>query len=85
MSYPKAIFGGLVAIAIAIIATAYAPAIAQSGQKSYMISAYQGTVWRVNRANGSMSYCIKDISSSDPNFIKRRPPYCSASSPPATH
>ena len=86
MTYPKALFGGFVAIAIAIIVASYAPADAQmSGKKSYMISAYQGVVWRVNRENGSVSYCIKDFSSTDPNFIKRRPPFCSAASSAATH
>lgn len=35
-------------------------------------------VWRIDQATGLISYCQRDTISMDPQFIKTRPPICSA-------
>lgn len=81
MTYPKALFLGMLSIAIAIVIAAFATDVTAQSSGRYTIASDGGAfVWRVDMATGSMSYCLRDNNSLDPRLIARRPPYCSGES-----
>lgn len=86
MSLGKYIFASVLVLSLAIVAAAYAPAISQNKPSSYMLGGGNDVfVWRVNIANGSVSYCRRDSSSIDPQFVSRQTPFCSNATGPANH
>jgi len=81
LNWQKTILASVAILGISIIAAAYSPAVSQQRGASYMIASSGGQfVWRVNVATGAVSYCLRRDSSTDEQFIKSRPPYCSAQS-----
>lgn len=77
---PQAIVFGCVLIAAAFFFGENTPAIGQKDgpRGPYVISATdQNYVWRLDQATGLVSYCYRESSSTDREFIKQRPPYCS--------
>ncbi|MEM6781784.1 MAG: hypothetical protein AAF569_07970 [Pseudomonadota bacterium] len=85
MTLSRAIFGSALILAFAIILASINPAESQRRADGYMIAASGQNgqfIWRVNTTTGAVSYCVRRDNSLDAVFIARRPPYCSASSPP---
>lgn len=87
MKLPQAIFGSAVLLTLAIVFASLTPAESQQRRADGYMIASSGTsgqfVWRVNTTTGAVSYCIRRDNSTDQAFIAKRPPYCSASTPPA--
>lgn len=83
MTYPKAILLSSIILAATFIFATFSPLASQApGGASYMIAGNSGQfVWRVDTASGEVSYCVRRDNSIDPELLKRRPPYCSSSSP----
>ena len=82
------IFASVVVLAFAIVVASFAPAISQQSKSaSYMITAEDATfIWRVNIADGSVSYCQRDSAfSTNPELIRKQKPVCSTASDPAAH
>lgn len=83
MTYPKAIFFSSVIIAAAIIFASVSPVSSQSRGGYFTISGDSGQfVWRINMSTGALDYCVRRDNSVDPVIMEKRPPYCSASTPP---
>lgn len=81
---PHAIFASSLVLALAIVFAVVNPAESQRSGGGYMVAG-DGTsqfVWRVNTVTGSLAYCVRKDNSTDQKFIVRRPPYCSAATPP---
>lgn len=84
MNWPKALVISSIILATAFVFASFSPADSQGRGSSYMIASDGGQfVWRVNVLTGAVSYCVRRDNSSDAEFIANRPPYCSASTPPA--
>lgn len=85
MTLSRAILASTIVLAFAIVVASFSPAESQQRSNGYMIAASGNSgqfIWRVNTVTGSVSYCIRKDNSLDSDFIARRAPYCSASSPP---
>jgi hypothetical protein len=84
LDWKKTLIISSVILGAAIITASFSPATSQGRGSSFMIASDGGQfAWRVNVATGAVSYCVRRDNSTDESFIQRRPPYCSASSPPA--
>jgi len=77
MKTPHAILIGFCLVALAFFVGSYQTAQSQARGPFNISAANQNTTWIVNQATGQVAYCLRDNSSLDPTFIKKRPPFCS--------
>mgnify|MGYP006430065023 CR=1 FL=1 len=81
---PRALFAGLLMIALAILGHAMInPGQAQrEPNPGYFLIASDGDafVWRVNTATGEVSYCARNSDSLSEASLNSRQPFCSQSS-----
>ena len=82
MNWSKTIIVALSVIIGAFVIAGTKPALTQAGGgDSYMIASDGGNfAWRINRATGAVSYCIRKDSSLDEVYVSRIAPFCSAES-----
>ena len=83
MKLPYAILGSTLILSLAIVFASFQPAESQQRRPDGFMIASDGSngqfVWRVNTSTGAVSYCVRRDNSIDETFIRKRAPYCSAS------